>query len=396
MARTTSVSNIPKNWTTSSLSDVCEIEKITNTNQLLPFIGLENIQSNTGTLLNKEDGTKIKSNTFYFNKSHVLYGRLRAYLNKTIVPNFEGQCSTEIFPLKPTKNLDRKFLFYWLLNPQNAEQIDKTSTGARMPRANMNHVMEFEIALPPLKEQKEIVKILDSAFERLDHSLENCKQALTLTKELWQSSLDRALSHREGWTTSSLSDVCENTENRNPMKNPDSYFLYADVSSIDNTKMEITNYSKLLGAEAPSRARKVIRKNDIIFATVRPTLKRIAMINDVLDNQICSTGYVVLRTNKIESKLIFYYLQTATFINQMNILQKGASYPAVSDTEVKQQIITFPSSIEEQKEIVTKLDKINDFIKKLEYDYTNKILYIKELKSSLLNDAFTGKLTNKE
>ncbi|MBU1657715.1 hypothetical protein KKG72_01510 [bacterium] len=58
----------------------------------------------------------MKSSTFYFNDEHVLYGRLRPYLNKVLLPDFEGHCSTEIFPIKPKKNiLDRRFLFQWLI-----------------------------------------------------------------------------------------------------------------------------------------------------------------------------------------------------------------------------------------------------------------------------------------
>ncbi len=71
------------------------------------YIGLENIESNTGQLVNfsETSGDGIKSNKFQFTKEHILYGKLRPYLNKVYLPNFTGVCSTDIIPIKPDSNL---------------------------------------------------------------------------------------------------------------------------------------------------------------------------------------------------------------------------------------------------------------------------------------------------
>src|SRR5690606_7178935 len=88
--------------------------------------------------------------------------RLRPYLNKVLLPDFEGHCSTEIFPIKVGKEIAREFLFYWFIAGSTVKKIDATWTGARMPRANMNQVLEFDFAFPPLKEQQTIVRQLDA------------------------------------------------------------------------------------------------------------------------------------------------------------------------------------------------------------------------------------------
>ena len=76
----------------------------------------------------------------------------------------------------------------------------------------------------------------------------------------------------------SINEVVIDTELADPTKNPDEEFLYVDISSIDNKNGAIISYKRLRGAEAPSRARKRIRENDIIVSTVRPNLNATALV----------------------------------------------------------------------------------------------------------------------
>lgn len=95
------------------------------------------------------------------------------------------------------------------------------------------------------------------------------------------------------------------TDKRNPTSTPDEPFLYVDISSVDVTTGMITNPQQLLGEEAPSRARKVIREGDIIISTCRPTRGAVAVVPKELDNQICSTGFSVIRAKESISKCCF-------------------------------------------------------------------------------------------
>jgi len=162
---------------------------------------------------------------------------------------------------------------------------------------------------------------------------------------------------KEGWQTRRLSEVLENTETVNPHDFPNTEFDYIDVSSISNTTFEIAATQSLKGKDAPSRARKLVRANDVLFATIRPTLRRISLVPERLDRQVCSTGYFVLRPKEgIDQRFIFYFLFTEDFLGQMERLQKGASYPAVTDGDVRSQEISFPP-LPEQHRIVALLDE---------------------------------------
>lgn len=161
----------------------------------------------------------------------------------------------------------------------------------------------------------------------------------------------------DAWQTATLGEILQKTETVDPFKSPDVEFEYIDVSSVSNQTYRIEETQRLKGRDAPSRARRLIRAGDVLFATVRPTLRRIAIVPDDFDNQICSTGYFVLRPKPaVGHRFVFYYLQTERFMAGMEALQKGASYPAVTDGEVRSQEITFPP-LRDQKRIVGILDE---------------------------------------
>lgn len=181
-----------KDWEEKKLEEVCEYDKIPHKKTNLPYVGLEDIESNSGRFLGSLNPRKVKSNTFHFTNEHVLYGRLRPYLNKVLLPNFEGHCSTEIFPIKPNGNLDRGFLFNWLISEKTVKQINATWTGARMPRANMNIVLDFKIPIPPLPEQKSIVAKLDALSAETKKLEAIYKKKLADLEELKKSILKKA------------------------------------------------------------------------------------------------------------------------------------------------------------------------------------------------------------
>lgn len=151
------------------LNKVVKYDKQNGQGSKLPYIGMENISSETMNIVGEIDVPEKTSSTFKFNNSHVLFGRLRPYLKKVLIPNFEGQCSTEIFCLKPTENINKNFLAYWLLSPNISNKINNSSTGARMPRANMNDLLDYQFPVLSLSQQQKIVTKIDKAFATLDN-----------------------------------------------------------------------------------------------------------------------------------------------------------------------------------------------------------------------------------
>lgn len=189
----------------------------------------------------------------------------------------------------------------------------------------------------------------------------------------------------DGWRTVPLRSLCLATELTDPTKSPDMSFQYVDVSAVSNDLWKITGPIDHLGTTAPSRARKLVRANDVIFATVRPTLRHIAMIPECLDGQIVSTAFCVLRADSTlaDSRFIYYSLLTDEFIERVGNLQRGASYPAVTDGDVLGQEIFVPP-LSEQRAIATVLAKIQAAV-----EVQDRIVAtLKELKAATMAKLF--------
>lgn len=188
------------------------------------------------------------------------------------------------------------------------------------------------------------------------------------------------------WDYVPISKVILQTKLRDPGKKPDDEIKYVDVSGVSNELFKVKVFSILKGREAPSRARKIIETDDVIFATVRPTLRRVAIIEPYLNNELCSTGYCVLKANKslMDFRFLYFFLLTDFYINQIQKYERGASYPAVSDSVVKSINIPKPS-IQEQNNIANILSLIQSAIQKQE----KIISTATELKNVLMKRFFT-------
>jgi len=168
------------------LGDVCTQDRVSvkaGERGDLRYIGLEGIEAETGSFIEGElskTPDAPKGNSFYFTSRHVLYGKLRPYLNKVATPEFEGKCSTEIIPLLPAESLNRDYLAYFLRSPQVVSRISRQTAGARMPRADMGVVLGLEIPVPTLNDQHSIVDIL----KRADGIRRLRKQAQDTTRQL--------------------------------------------------------------------------------------------------------------------------------------------------------------------------------------------------------------------
>ena len=143
----------------------------------------------------------------------------------------------------------------------------------------------------------------------------------------------------------------------NPRTDPRPLIRYVAVSAVSRDELRIVSEAEHSAANAPSRARKVVKAGDTIFATVRPTLRRIAQIPASLDDEIVSTAFCVLRPNPtaIHPDFLYFAMQLESVTDGISAKQTGASYPAVRDTDVLSQAIPLPP-LSDQSYIATALN----------------------------------------
>jgi type I restriction enzyme, S subunit len=374
-----------ENWQVKKLRDVCIIEKIPNKVKNLPYVGLEHIQSNTGLFTGSKNPQDVKSSTFYFTENHVLYGRLRPYLNKVMIPDFVGHCSTEIFPIRVNDELDRKFLFYWLLLDKTSKRIDATSTGARMPRANMNEVLEFEIPIPPISEQKRLVEILDGAIKSIDKTKQNTEKNIENKKGLFESYLNCVFNNpNEIWEKVKLGDVCEFHNGK------------AHEKVIDENGEYIVVNSKFISSDGT-----IYKKtNQLLFPLHKG---EIAMVmSDVPNGKALAKCFLVdednkytlnqrigaIKSNYLIPKFLFYQLNRNKYFLDFD---NGENQTNLRKNDILNCELSIPS-LEEQKNIINKIDTFSEQTKILEEIYQQKLTNLDELKKSILQKAFNSEL----
>ncbi|MGY6217373.1 restriction endonuclease subunit S [Methylolobus aquaticus] len=197
------------------LQDVCVQDRKTvkpGEGSHLRYIGLETIEANTGQFLNGELSKTPEvplANSFQFSPRHVLYGKLRPYLNKVALPAFEGKCSTEIIPLLPKAGLERAYLAYFLRSSRVISQVTAKTAGSRMPRADMDFILSLQIPLPSLAEQHRIIDILSRAEGIVRLRREAQKKAAEIIPALFLDMFGDPATNPKGWESAPLGNIAE-------------------------------------------------------------------------------------------------------------------------------------------------------------------------------------------
>ena len=180
------------------------------------------------------------------------------------------------------------------------------------------------------------------------------------------------------------------TGTRNPTATGGEIFTYVDVAAIDNEVKAITGERRLLGSEAPSRARKLIRQGDVLVSTVRPNLNAVALVPGSLDGSIASTGFCVLRANsRAVPEYLLYFVRSRNFVENLCALVAGAMYPTVSDSQILDQQLPLPP-LPEQRRIVDLLSRAEGIVR-LRREAEKKAA---ELIPALFIDMFGDPATN--
>ncbi|GIT78482.1 hypothetical protein LLS1_01510 [Leifsonia sp. LS1] len=177
----------------------------------------------------------------------------------------------------------------------------------------------------------------------------------------------------------------------------DRAFQYIDLSSVDRVTHRIGDTDVVTAKDAPSRARQIVLRGDVIFATTRPAQMRWAVIPSEYDGQIASTGYCVLRPNTSEvlTNFLAHILGTDTFRRYIEANQVPGNYPSISDAAIRAYRIPVPH-LEIQREVVRILDKFSSQEESLAAELRRE-LDVRRLQFAHYRDSLlTGPATDRE
>lgn len=191
----------------------------------------------------------------------------------------------------------------------------------------------------------------------------------------------------QDWDVVELGKVCDiDTENLTSNTDSDYEFDYISLEQIDNG--HLLNTEKYKFKDAPSRARRVVRKNDVLISTVRPNLMSHYYVKNEVRDLICSTGFSVVRgTNKLNMPYLYHHLFANIINSQINLVVVGSNYPAINSHDIKNLKIPLPST-PEQTAIATALSDTDALISSLQTLIVKK----KAIKLSAMQNLLSGKI----
>lgn len=349
-------------------------------------------------------GTRLMPNDVLLNITGASIGRCY-YLPK----NFkEGNVNQHVCIIRPKVNVViPAFLYYNLISAVGQQMIDVCQTGANREGLTKEDICNFEFDIPSLADQQRMVTYLDTKLSEIDHqvSLLTSKRDayLRMKKSIINHAVTRGLNPNVKmkdsgiewigevpghWEVKRLKNVVEcNAKSLGENTPKDSFIKYVEISDVDNVH-GINNIQSLMFGEAPSRARRITQKGDIIISTVRTYLKAIAKIED--DDIIVSTGFAVLHPTKCNGEYLAYYILSESFINKVEMLSKETSYPAINASDLVSINVLIPP-LPEQHAIATYLDDKCAKIDTIVSNLNKQISRYADLKRSLIDEVITGK-----
>ena len=171
---------LPGGWSVCCLGELCDYGNCTNIDTAdiadsAWVLDLEDIEKNSGIVLQKvRQGERNAGSTKHrFHKGQVLYSKLRPYLNKVVLADEDGYCTSEILPLEFEWNILPQYARYFLMSPTFLRYANKCSYGVKMPRLGTADGKKAIILVPPLEEQKRIVIAIEQTFSQLAFITEN-------------------------------------------------------------------------------------------------------------------------------------------------------------------------------------------------------------------------------
>ncbi|MEN2775221.1 restriction endonuclease subunit S [Acetivibrio clariflavus] len=191
------IGEIPEHWNLRRIRYLANIRNVKASDSDIDktYVGLENIESKTGKLLTNGDDEQqfVGETANIFKKGDVLFGKLRPYLAKCIIADFDGRCTSELLVLKTTSYILPKYLHFFMLSPKFIDVVNSSTYGAKMPRASWDFIGNLEIPLPSIKEQEDIVEYLTEFISRIDDLISDINTQIQKLKEYRQSLISEAV-----------------------------------------------------------------------------------------------------------------------------------------------------------------------------------------------------------
>ena len=402
------IGEVPEHWEKHRFKDFLQLNTNPSFNE--NKIGLENIEGKTGRFI--ETSSEFEGNGIEFIENDIVYGKLRPYLKKVWLAEFAGNAVGDFFIFRNKKNSDAHFLKYLFLSDGFTKEADGSTFGAKMPRVSSDFIRSMTYYLPLLSEQQCIASYLDKKCADIDKVIATQQRRIELLQELKQSTITHAVTRGlnpnvkmkdsgvewigevpEHWNTLRLRFVCELRNGYTPSKaNPDfwsegtiPWYRMEDIRESGRRLNEAKQYI----TESAIKGGGLFEAGSFIMATTATIGEHAVLIVDSLANQQFTN--LKIRKSLSHSDFNAFFFQYLFVVDDYcKTTTKTATFPAVNMEDLKNFIVCIPP-LDEQKIILTYLDKrcaeLDSSISKAQ----KEIDLLQEYKQALITEVVTGK-----
>lgn len=370
------------------------------------YVGLEHLQSGRIGRCGGGRSTDVQSFKSAFRRGDVLYGKLRPYLDKAIIADADGVCTTELLVLRPREGTDARFLVGLLHSAGFLQHAMSGITGVQHPRTSWQRIREFEFLAFSAAEQRAIGDIVGG----IDRAITCCEETLDCLEALRRTAM------RELFTCGSRGELQKETEIG---RIPESWTLktVGQIAAVKGGKrlprgialadrntgqfyIRVTDFSdmsvRLQGLQfVPEAAKKAIARYTIapedVYISIAGTIGVVGQIPRELDgaNLTENAAKVVVQDSNVRGRYLMYAL--ASQASQSQIAQATAknAQPKLALTRIEQILVPVPCDGDEQAQIIEILDAIGEKVSQRQ----RKRILLEELFRALLNGLMTGEIS---
>lgn len=370
------------------------------------LIGLENIVSNSGEIILSGDSETGRSITFAFDERHVLYGKLRPYLNKVALPSFAGRCSTEIIPLLPNDCVTREYLALLLRRSETISAAMQDKTGSRMPRARLTTILSLKVPLPSLDEQRRIVARLNEQMAELGRLQEAVQEQIGAAKRMLAAQVDEIFASDcfEDWPVATLGDQCVKIGSGYTPLGGQRTYVGSGTPLIRSQNVHMNRFEGeglvfVTEEQAQQMESCKVAQGDVLLNITGASIGRVC----VTPGHVCPATVnqhvsIIRPKDSLNAHFLALYLSSTAFQRCIGELQAGATRQALTKKQIEGFLVPLPP-LDDQEAVVRKLVAITEKCESIEQRLIELSIHISTLITKLhaaifLEDGKRGSLTS--
>jgi type I restriction enzyme S subunit len=378
----------------------------------LPYVALEHIEPGTGGLLDGVIlGGKIADDSVEHLPGDVRFGKLRPYLSKSFLAEDSGVGSGELLVLRPGPEIDPRFLWYLTLSPPFVEWATATSYGVKMPRTSWKELSAFDLDLPPLATQRQIVEFLDRELEQIDLLVNEQRRLISLARERTGVVLNRLATHGVGspplresgqpwlgeipshWEVAKLKHVARLESGHTPSRTQpelwtDCHIPWISLNDVGAmaTREFISETTNLISEKGIAASSARLLPAGTVVLSRDATIGRSSIMGvDMATSQhfadwVCSARLL---------PRYLWLLFTTSMQSHFNSLTDGATLRTIGMPDLRALTIPLPP-VEEQEQIVEAAAEARSEAQELYEELEQQMALLRERRKVVIADAVTG------